>query len=103
MFKVTTMSIALAALATPLATPALAGPSTTQSTDVAFADLDLSTAEGQAKLESRIDAAARAICQVNRQQTGSRVRSAERKCYRKARASVRTQVAQLIEDQQRGG
>jgi len=86
-----------------LATPVLAGPSDSVSIDVAFSDLDLSTQEGLDKLERRIDSAARSICRRDRVETGSRLKSEEKKCFRRVRASVKTQVAQLVEDRQRGG
>ena len=98
-----TTTLLLSAALAALATPAIAGPAQPSSVDVEFADLDLGTHEGQELLERRIDKAARQICQLDRMQTGSRINSAERRCYNRARARVRVQVAQIIEDQQRGG
>lgn len=96
----TAASIALVATAAP----AIAGPLDAPTQKVSFADLDLSTPEGQAALDRRIDAAARDVCHLDDMRTGTRLKAQERKrCYAKARASAENQVAAIIEDRQRGG
>ena len=105
--KTPTRIIALATASISLAfasSPALAGTDAAPTQTVSTAGLDLSTAEGQLMLEQRIDRAARQVCQVNRAQTGTRIRSFEaQKCLAKARASAQRQVASIVADQQRGG
>ncbi len=91
-----------------IATPAFAGPdkspNTAPSTSVSFAGLNLATPEGQKALDARIDSAARALCQVDRVRTGTRLKSSEsRDCYVKARASAKKQVASAIAGQRLGG
>lgn len=85
------------------ASPAFAGVDA-PSTKVSTAGIDLSTAEGQEILSQRIEVAARRVCQFDQAHTGTRIRSREaRECVAKARAGVASQVAALVEDQQRGG
>ena len=85
-------------------TPVLAGPEKGPSTQVTYDDLDLSTVEGQKELEQRVELAARKMCQADRQNTGSRMRSSEkRKCLDNARRSAKRQTAAIIQEQQRGG
>jgi len=56
-------SFALAAiLAAALATPAIATPVAAGARSVAYADLDLASAAGRARLDQRIHAAVRAVC-----------------------------------------
>ncbi len=101
MIKTALTAASLALVAT--AAPAIAGDKDAPSTSVTFADLNLSTPEGQEMLDNRIDAAARAICQMDSQRTGTRINTSERRCYTNAKKSVKQQVATLIEDTQRGG
>ena len=82
---------------TLIAAPLAAQSEPAQSTTVKYDDLDLSTEKGQAKLDKRIDAAARAVCKADAVSTGTRLRSNDRKqCLESARASVRTQLAEVI-------
>jgi len=71
---------------------------------VTYSDLDLSTSAGQAKLERRIDSAARSACGFAEIRTGTIMRSsAARECYEEAKARVHQQVAELIaRDSSRG-
>lgn len=76
---------------------AASAASTGQSVIVGFADLDLSTAAGQQKLERRIERAARQVCRLDDVTTGSRVPSPEASaCYRQALRSVRSSVANAV-------
>lgn len=87
-------------IATPLAAQAQPG----QTVAVNYGDLDLSTEKGQAKLERRINAAAREVCKTDAVRTGTRMRSNDRtKCLETARASVRAQLAELISDESQTG
>ena len=98
-----TLAFAAAALGL-VATPAFAGVEKAPTTSVAYADLNLGSVEGQKALDSRIDSAARKLCQMDRIRTGTRLISSEAKaCYAKARASAKQQVAAAVADQQLGG
>lgn len=68
---------------------------------VEFADLDLSTAEGQAKLESRIQRASRKVC--SEVITGSRIATVDDECMAKARAQFERQIASRRAASLRGG
>ncbi len=97
MIKTALTAASLALVAT--ATPAIAGDA--NSAKVSFADLDLSTAEGQETLDNRINRAARSVCQIDGGRTGTHINS--RKCYNDAQSSVKEQVAAVVLDAQRGG
>ncbi len=87
-----------------ITTPALANDADSKQITVEYKDLDLSTAEGQKKLDRRIDRAAADVCDANDVRTGTRVRSPERvQCVKEARAAVKQQVAAKIEKAQMGG
>ena len=101
-----TLAITAAALGLALTgAPALAGdPAEKQTMKLSLAGIDLSTPEGQDELDRRIDRAARAICQLDRISTGTRIRSREAKeCFKTAKASAEKQVAAIIENRRRGG
>ncbi|WP_337661279.1 UrcA family protein [Erythrobacter sp. Alg231-14] len=86
------------------ATPALAGPEDLPTESVSTAGLDLNTVEGQRMLDERIERAAREVCHVDYVRTGTRIRSsAARECVAKARASAKSQLAAIEENQRRGG
>ena len=91
---------AAAALAT-LAT--FAGTSSAQAatTTVQVDDLDLSTAQGQAKLESRITRAARKVC--SDATTGSRIADVDEACVSKARAAIEKQLTARRPASRNGG
>ncbi|MET0178992.1 MAG: UrcA family protein [Novosphingobium sp.] len=78
--------IAAAAAAALMGTTAHAGAKA-----VRTSDLDLSTPAGQAELDSRIARAARAVC--SSQTTGTRLRSVDQDCVRKAAAATRAELA----------
>ena len=62
---------------------------------VDFADLDMATTEGQARLDARLRRAAAAVCEAN---TGPHPLSEAmeaRRCYRDALLSARTTMASL--------
>lgn len=92
------IAAALAVVAT--AAPAVAA----EPVAVRYSDLDLSTAAGQARLERRIDSAARAACNLDEIRTGRFTPStAQRQCYQQTKASVHEQVAEMIaRDNSRG-
>lgn len=97
MFKTTSIAAAVLGLALTAA-PALAG-----SVSVSYRDLDLSTAEGKAKLQHRVDAAARAVCSARRPMTGSILPApVDKECFETARAEVTQQVASAIDNAPQG-
>ena len=99
-FALATAALGLAVTATP----AFAGPVDVPVAKVSTAGLDLASTEGQEILDQRIKRAAKKVCRVSDVHTGSRLQSAEvRKCYQKARASAKQQVAAIMEDQRLGG
>ncbi len=99
----TAISAAALSLAV-VATPVMAGSDEKPTMTVETRDLDLSTVEGQERLDRRIDQAAKKICETNAVRTGTRLKSASRSsCYKNAVKSVEKQVATMIRDQQRGG
>jgi UrcA family protein len=84
--------------------PAFAEDAEVKTTTVSSAGLDLSTPEGQRILDKRVEAAARNVCDIRTVSTESRIKSVSaRSCYNKALASAKSQVATLVQDQQRGG
>lgn len=105
--KTPKIAIALAGAAVGLAftaAPALAGSDDLRTQEVTFAGIDLDTVEGQRMLDQRVERAARAVCGYDELGVGTRIRSNEaRDCLAKARASAKSQVAAIIEDQRRGG
>lgn len=68
---------------------------------VEVADLDLSSADGQAKLESRIASAARSVCKST--VTGSRIAKVDAECVTKARSAIEKQLAARRSTSQNGG
>lgn len=86
------------------ASPAMADGSETYSKTIQFADLNLASPEGQARLEQRIESAARSVCSVHENRTGTRIRSPELdSCLANARASGKKQMASIMSDVRRGG
>ena len=62
---------------------------------VAYADLDLSTARGQARLETRLRHAASAVCEANYGPHSLNEAMEARRCYRTALQSAHRQVASI--------
>ena len=86
-----------------IAVPAVAGAKLPQAT-VSYSDLNLNPKAGQAKLEKRIVAAARKVCQADKPAVGSRFMSAEtRRCLEVAINSAKPQVASVVQDSALGG
>ncbi len=87
-----------------IATPALAQSDALQSVPVQYSDLDLSTDEGQAALERRLDRAAQKVCGIDRRTSGHALPSAEaRGCYREVSESFAREIAARTEKQQQRG
>lgn len=102
--KTVTHAFAALGLAGAAISPAFAGEAEKMTINVKTSDLNLASAEGQSALDQRIARAARTVCRVTDQQTGTRLMNQEaRACLAKARSDARQQVAALIQDRQRGG
>lgn len=87
--------------ATVIAAPAAA--EAPASVAVKYSDLNLTSSAGQARLERRIDKAARSICGMDEVSTGTRLPSAVgRECYEETKARVHEQIAQAIARDSRG-
>ena len=70
---------------------AITSQASAETARVITSDIDLSSAEGQAKLEKRIAFAARAVC--SQKVTGSRMARVDSECVASARASIEKQLA----------
>lgn len=98
MRKILIASAALATLGTALPVAAQ------ESIAVEYRDLNLATPAGQRTLDFRINRAARQVCFLDEQQTGTRVRDAAKdECYRQARLKSRQAMAAIVAADQRGG
>lgn len=87
----TPRTFALAAALALVPASAFAGD---RSVEVSYSDLDLSTREGMAQLDKRIDRAAKSVCTNHRMTTGSiRSTSVDEGCYEQARQNLRAQLA----------
>lgn len=93
-----TALVAAAVSLAAIAVPAHAAPTR----KVSYADLDLSTARGQAELQRRVSKAARQVCQYFADGTLMPAETHEQ-CYRMARTQASERTAALIADSQRGG
>lgn len=102
MYKNITLALAGAAL---LAAPAVSAQERdTRTTGVTVTDLDLSTDEGRAEMDRRIENAAKEVCGMGERSIGSNIATREsRQCYRDAKRQMERHFAQLVEDQRRGG
>tara|TARA_A100001391_G_scaffold136353_2_gene95054 strand:- start:19212 stop:19523 length:312 start_codon:yes stop_codon:yes gene_type:complete len=102
--QATTIKLAIAASALALAPAVSAAEADQNSVRVTYTDLDLTTPEGEAELDRRIDSAAREVCQANRVTTGSRILSREaRTCVRTAKSQLNRHFAQIKRDANLGG
>lgn len=93
-------------LVASLALASIAVPASAEENEfrVAYADLDLSTAEGQAALDERIEDAAREYCGAATISTGTRLSSAKKRaCVSTMTAKAKQQFAAIIRDQEKGG
>ncbi|QGN55101.1 UrcA family protein [Novosphingobium sp. Gsoil 351] len=87
--------------AAAFATFTIAGAAQATTATVQTKDLDLATAEGQAKLEARLDRAARNVC--SEMTTSSRIRVVDSECVARARAGIEKQVAARRAGSSNGG
>lgn len=102
MFKTAFASAALSLVL--VAAPAAAGSSDNQEFTIEYRDLNLASPEGQETLDRRINAAARKVCGVGAERTGTRlVARKSKECVEQVRASAQEQIATLVEDERLGG
>jgi UrcA family protein len=96
-----TLSIALALATAPVAlSPAAAE---TGRIGISYADLDLSTEEGRAALDRRIDDAARAMCGRDVTTGTILAHGKSSRCVERAKASVHQTIAERVaRDRNRG-
>ncbi|WP_379553077.1 UrcA family protein [Erythrobacter sp. W53] len=96
--------IALAAASLAItASPALAGGDQ-QTMDIQYSDLNLGSEAGIARLENRIEKAAREVCGVQTVRTGTRLKSLSgERCVKNAKAQAMKQFASVIERERLGG
>lgn len=84
MIRNSMIAASLLGLALSASQPAFAGTRT-----VHYADLDLTTQAGQAKLDARLKTAAKAVCDLNRKDVSAAEAEAGRECFAKALADAR--------------
>ena len=93
--------IALAALAA--APVSAANADEVRTVRIAYGDVDVTTAEGRATLEARIDAKLRKACSLGASRYTHGRWVVDSQCLTKARAAALTEVERLASDQTRGG
>ena len=94
--KTIATKIAFAAAALSLATTGYAAETQQRTTGVSYTDLDLSTDEGKAELDNRIERAAQEVCGLGEHELGTRVRSRDaRECYQNAKRQLDRHFAQV--------
>ncbi|MEO0698943.1 MAG: UrcA family protein, partial [Pseudomonadota bacterium] len=77
--KTLTLTLAAASIGfAGIAAPAMADNTEKTTMTVSYAGLDLNTIEGQKLLEQRVEIAARRVCNYNRTQTGTLIRTKAR-------------------------
>ena len=90
-------------LAAALGAAIVASPASAEQTRrVTYHDLNLTTAEGQAALQKRLDRAAWQVCLSNDAGTPGSAQI-HNSCYREARKQVAVSFAAIVADSQRGG
>ncbi|MXO96895.1 UrcA family protein [Erythrobacter aquimaris] len=96
--------IMISALALAVPATASAQRAEEQSISVEYRDLNLSSPEGRKRLENRIEAAARQVCDLDETRLGSRIRSRDaQRCYVDAKKTIDAQFAAVVERHARGG
>ncbi len=90
----------LALAAAMIVVPASAFASTVE---VKYDDLDLSTAQGMAQLDKRVERAAKQVCTSRQVTTGTILAgTVDQKCYRETIAKLQSQLADLSRRKQQG-
>ncbi|WAT17170.1 UrcA family protein [Aurantiacibacter sp. MUD11] len=98
-----TAALALAATGLVFA-PAVSAAEDFRTVGVTHTDLDLTTEDGKAELERRIDRASKQVCGMDEAQVGTLLQTRQqRRCYRETKREFDRHFAEVIEDAQRGG
>lgn len=84
MIRQSLIAAGLFGLALSATQPAFAG-----TRSVGYADLDLTTAAGNAKLDARLKAAAKTVCDLNRKDASAAEYEIGRRCFIEAYANAR--------------
>lgn len=107
--KTLTGTLVAAGLSTALVTPAFAAnpfedAAPRPTIQIRTADLDLATETGQRTLDKRVETAIRQVCRMVSLRTGTRILDqGAQECKARARAEAKSQVAALMDRNQRGG
>jgi UrcA family protein len=91
------------ALVTALGLVAAVPAAASETRIVTYDDLNLANPAGMARLEKRINSAARSACGASQSRTGPGEFVASRLCVEKAKSDARAQVAEIEKDMARGG
>ena len=97
--SIRTLGMAAASALALLSAPALAGAPVAH---VGYSDLNLTTPDGQAELQRRLDSATWKVCRYDNE---GKLRTAEDEtaCFRSVRKEVSIRMAQVVTDNQLGG
>lgn len=95
MFKPTLALLAVTLAAGGVVAPAMAQADTTPQVTIRYSDLDLATADGRERLDTRVRLAIRTMCNSEPRQS-LRQRAASLECAANAQRSVNPQVASLL-------
>jgi len=99
-----TISLSLAGAALLAAGSVSAQERDTRTTGVTHQDLDLSTEQGRAELNRRIDDAAKQVCGMNERSLGSNIATREsRECYRTAKRDLERHFAEVLAERGSAG
>lgn len=97
------MTMRTFAIAAALALVPATAFAASRSVEVKYDDLDLSTPQGMAQLDKRVEKAAKTVCTEHRITTGSiRSTNVDQACYEQTRQKMKEQVAALAAHQQQG-
>ena len=102
--KTIALFAAAAGITLSLAAPATASTRSIERTvHVDTSDLDLSQAKDRAKLERRVDIAARSVCGFGQTSVRSIDQAAARACYDEAKAKAQLRIAAIEQELAKGG
>ncbi|MXO86879.1 UrcA family protein [Altererythrobacter aurantiacus] len=100
----TAFTLFAAASALAVAMPASAQMVEQAQIEVEYTDLNLASQKGQDRLERRLKKAAREVCGLDQQRTGSRIVDQKTQaCYKMAMATAMERHAALVADHRLGG
>ena len=98
------MRVSVTAIAAAVGALLALQPAYAESIAVPYRDLDLTTDKGRKELDYRVDHAAKKVCGLDEQMTGSRIASPEsRDCYADARKQIEKKLATIIDHKAAAG